>query len=166
MIDLDVVEAALDPRDRGLYPDDPERKRMRSFVPVPLDRESFRDAGLPVTDVSEFTGSPEVMDGRVKTLHPRVHGGILMRDTESDRAELLQLGGEPIEIVVVNLYPFSATVAKGAPFADCIENIDIGGPTMVRAAAKNHNRVTVAQHGQCAALPVPRHGSCASSGHT
>jgi len=105
--------------------------------------KAIRDAGLPVTDVSEFTGSPEVMDGRVKTLHPRVHGGILMRDTESDRAELLQLGGEPIEIVVVNLYPFSATVAKGAPFADCIENIDIGGPTMVRAAAKNHNRVTV-----------------------
>jgi len=128
--------------------------------------KAIRDAGLPVTDVSEFTGSPEVMDGRVKTLHPRVHGGILMRDTESDRAELLQLGGEPIEIVVVNLYPFSATVAKGAPFADCIENIDIGGPTMVRAAAKNHNRVTVAQHGHCAALPVPRHGSCASSGPT
>ena len=105
--------------------------------------KAIRDAGLPVTDVSEFTGSPEVMDGRVKTLHPRVHGGILMRDTESDRAELLQLGGEPIDLVVVNLYPFSATVAKGAPFADCIENIDIGGPTMVRAAAKNHNRVTV-----------------------
>ena len=105
--------------------------------------KAIRDAGLPVTDVSEFTGSPEVMDGRVKTLHPRVHGGILMRDTDSDRAELLQLGGEPIDLVVVNLYPFSATVAKGAPFADCIENIDIGGPTMVRAAAKNHNRVTV-----------------------
>ena len=127
--------------------------------------KAIREAGLPVTDVSEFTGSPEVMDGRVKTLHPRVHGGILMRDTESDRAELLQLGGEPIEIVVVNLYPFSATVAKGAPFADCIENIDIGGPTMVRAAAKNHSRVTVAQHGQSACLgSAPQLGSCASSG--
>ena len=105
--------------------------------------KAIREAGLAVTDVSEFTGSPEVMDGRVKTLHPRVHGGILMRDTEGDRAELASLGGEPIELVVVNLYPFSATVAKGAPFADCIENIDIGGPTMVRAAAKNHSRVTV-----------------------
>ena len=133
--------------------------------------KAIREAGLPVTDVSEFTGSPEVMDGRVKTLHPRVHGGILMRDTESDRAELLQLGGEPIEIVVVNLYPFSATVAKGAPFADCIENIDIGGPTMVRAAAKNHSRVTVAQHGQSACLgsapssaPAPPQGALSGSG--
>jgi len=105
--------------------------------------KAIREAGLPVTDVSEFTGSPEVMDGRVKTLHPRVHGGILMRGTDSDLEQLKQLGGEPIDIVVVNLYPFSATVAKGAPFADCIENIDIGGPTMVRAAAKNHSRVTV-----------------------
>jgi len=105
--------------------------------------KAIREAGLAVTDVSEFTGSPEVMDGRVKTLHPRVHGGILMRDTEGDRAELASLGGEPIELVIVNLYPFGATVAKGAPFADCIENIDIGGPTMVRAAAKNHSRVTV-----------------------
>ena len=133
--------------------------------------KAIREAGLPVTDVSEFTGSPEVMDGRVKTLHPRVHGGILMRDTESDRAELLQLGGEPIEIVVVNLYPFSATVAKGAPFADCIENIDIGGPTMVRAAAKNHSRVTVAQHSQRARLgsapssaPAPPQGALSGSG--
>ena len=133
--------------------------------------KAIREAGLPVTDVSEFTGSPEVMDGRVKTLHPRVHGGILMRDTESDRAELLQLGGEPIEIVVVNLYPFSATVAKGAPFADCIENIDIGGPTMVRAAAKNHSRVTVAQQGQSACLgsapssaPAPPQGALSGSG--
>jgi phosphoribosylaminoimidazolecarboxamide formyltransferase/IMP cyclohydrolase len=83
------------------------------------------------------------MDGRVKTLHPRVHGGILMRETEADHAQLLEIGGKPIDLVVVNLYPFSATVAKGAPFDDCIENIDIGGPTMVRAAAKNHARVTV-----------------------
>ena len=83
--------------------------------------------------------------------------------TSRDRL-LLQLGGEPIEIVVVNLYPFSATVAKGAPFADCIENIDIGGPTMVRAAAKNHSRVTVAQRGQTGPWAVPQLGSCASSG--
>jgi phosphoribosylaminoimidazolecarboxamide formyltransferase/IMP cyclohydrolase len=106
--------------------------------------KAIRDAGVPCSDVSEYTQSPEVMDGRVKTLHPRVHGGILMRDTEADREQLTKLlGGEPIDLVVVNLYPFAATVAKGAPFDVCIENIDIGGPTMVRAAAKNHARVTV-----------------------
>jgi phosphoribosylaminoimidazolecarboxamide formyltransferase / IMP cyclohydrolase len=105
--------------------------------------KAIREAGIPVKDVSEFTNSPEIMDGRVKTLHPRVHGGILMRETEADAAQLGEIGGAPIDIVAVNLYPFSATVAKGAPFADCIENIDIGGPTMVRAAAKNHSRVTV-----------------------
>jgi len=106
--------------------------------------KAIREAGVPVIDVSEYTQSPEVMDGRVKTLHPKVHGGILMRDTDADREELgVKLGGKPIDLVVVNLYPFSATVAKGAPFADCIENIDIGGPTMVRAAAKNHPRVSV-----------------------
>uniref|UniRef100_A0A7S4AZR5 MGS-like domain-containing protein n=1 Tax=Chrysotila carterae TaxID=13221 RepID=A0A7S4AZR5_CHRCT len=105
--------------------------------------KAIREAGIPVTDVSEYTESPEIMDGRVKTLHPRVHGGILMRGTEADQQQLLAIGGQPIDLVVVNLYPFSATVAKGAPFADCIENIDIGGPTMVRAAAKNHARVTV-----------------------
>jgi len=106
--------------------------------------KTIREAGVPCTDVSEYTQSPEVMDGRVKTLHPRVHGGILMRNTEADRAQLTDmLGGEPIDLVVVNLYPFAATVAKGAPFDVCIENIDIGGPTMVRAAAKNHARVTI-----------------------
>ena len=85
------------------------------------------------------------MDGRVKTLHPRVHGGILMRELPGflDAEQLRQIGGAPIDLVVVNLYPFSATVAKGAPFDECIENIDIGGPTMVRAAAKNHARVSV-----------------------
>jgi phosphoribosylaminoimidazolecarboxamide formyltransferase/IMP cyclohydrolase len=106
--------------------------------------KAIREAGIPVTDVSEYTESPEIMDGRVKTLHPRVHGGILMRDNGKDEQQLTDLGGQPIDLVVVNLYPFTATVAKGAPFADCIENIDIGGPTMVRAAAKNHERVTVA----------------------
>jgi len=105
--------------------------------------KAIREAGIAVKDVSEFTNSPEIMDGRVKTLHPRVHGGILMRETESDAAQLSEIGGAPIDLVCVNLYPFSATVAKGAPFADCIENIDIGGPTMVRAAAKNHARVTI-----------------------
>ena len=106
--------------------------------------KAIRDAGIPVKDVSEFTNSPEIMDGRVKTLHPRVHGGILMRDNGGlDLAQLDSIGGAPIDLVCVNLYPFCATVAKGAPFDDCIENIDIGGPTMVRAAAKNHARVSV-----------------------
>ena len=105
--------------------------------------KAIRDAGVPVIDVSEFTGSPEIMDGRVKTLHPRVHGGILMRGTDADTEQLTQIGGKPIDLVVVNLYPFGATVAAGKPFADCVENIDIGGPTMVRAAAKNHPRVSI-----------------------
>jgi phosphoribosylaminoimidazolecarboxamide formyltransferase/IMP cyclohydrolase len=100
-------------------------------------------AGIPVGTVEAYTGSPEVMDGRVKTLHPRVHGGILMRG-EVDDADLERLGGKPIDLVVVNLYPFAETVAKpGASHADIIENIDIGGPSMVRSAAKNHARVAV-----------------------
>ncbi|MBZ0120139.1 MAG: bifunctional phosphoribosylaminoimidazolecarboxamide formyltransferase/IMP cyclohydrolase, partial [Sandaracinaceae bacterium] len=104
---------------------------------------SLRGAQIPVTDVSEYTGSPEVMDGRVKTLHPRVHGGILMRDTIGDRTQLTELGGKPIDLIVVNLYPFEQTVQKGAPHEEIIENIDIGGPSMIRSAAKNHARVTV-----------------------
>jgi len=105
--------------------------------------KALRDAGIPVTDVSEYTGSPEVMDGRVKTLHPRVHGGILARPIESDLNQLAEIGGHPIDLVVVNLYPFEATVAKGSDYATCVENIDIGGPCMVRAAAKNHQRVSI-----------------------
>jgi len=104
---------------------------------------ALRDAGLAVTDVSDFTGSPEIMDGRVKTLHPRVHGGILMRDTDADRGALEGIGGAPIDLVVVNLYPFEDTVARGAPHPEVVENIDIGGPSMLRSAAKNHARVTV-----------------------
>jgi phosphoribosylaminoimidazolecarboxamide formyltransferase/IMP cyclohydrolase len=104
---------------------------------------SLRGAGLPVTDVAHYTGSPEVMDGRVKTLHPRVHGGILMRDTIGDRTQLTELGGQPIDLVVVNLYPFEDTVRRGAPHDEIVENIDIGGPSMIRSAAKNHARVTV-----------------------
>jgi phosphoribosylaminoimidazolecarboxamide formyltransferase/IMP cyclohydrolase len=100
-------------------------------------------AGVPVTPVEAYTGSPEVMDGRVKTLHPRVHGGILMRG-DVDAKDLERLGGHPIDLVVVNLYPFAQTVAKpGASHAEIVENIDIGGPSMVRSAAKNHARVTV-----------------------
>ena len=105
--------------------------------------KALREAGLAVIDVSEYTGSPEVMDGRVKTLHPRVHGGLLMRDTAEDKAQLAALGGKPIDLVVVNLYPFESTVQRGAPHDEVIENIDIGGPSMLRSAAKNHARVTV-----------------------
>ncbi len=105
--------------------------------------KAIREAGIAVRDVSEFTDSPEVMDGRVKTLHPRVHGGILMRDDAKDREELTALGGAPIDLVVVNLYPFEQTVAKGAAHEVVVENIDIGGPSMLRSAAKNHTRVAV-----------------------
>jgi phosphoribosylaminoimidazolecarboxamide formyltransferase/IMP cyclohydrolase len=105
--------------------------------------KSLREAGLRVTDVSEYTASPEIMDGRVKTLHPRVHGGLLMRDSAEDQRQLEQIGGAAIDLVVVNLYPFEATVERGAPHAEVIENIDIGGPSMLRSAAKNHARVTV-----------------------
>ena len=101
------------------------------------------EAGIPVVQVSDYTGSPEIMDGRVKTLHPRVHGGILMRG-EGDLADLAKVGGKPIDLVIVNLYPFEQTVAKGtASHAAIIEEIDIGGPSMVRSAAKSHPRVTV-----------------------
>jgi len=100
----------------------------------------LRDAGLPVTDVSDYTGFPEMLDGRVKTLHPKVHGGILgRRDLPEHLATMNEHGILPIDLVVVNLYPFRETVAKpGCTLDDAIENIDIGGPTMVRAAAKNH----------------------------
>ncbi|WP_310451609.1 bifunctional phosphoribosylaminoimidazolecarboxamide formyltransferase/IMP cyclohydrolase [Sulfuritalea sp.] len=100
----------------------------------------LRDAGLDVTDVSDYTGFPEMLDGRVKTLHPKVHGGILgRRDLPEHLAVMAEHGIAPIDLVVVNLYPFRETVAKpGCTLDDAIENIDIGGPTMVRAAAKNH----------------------------
>ncbi len=103
----------------------------------------LREADVPVVDVSEYTESPEIMDGRVKTLHPRVHGGILMRDTDDDRSALGGIGGKPIDLVCVNLYPFEQTVARGASHEETIENIDIGGPSMVRSAAKNQARVVV-----------------------
>jgi phosphoribosylaminoimidazolecarboxamide formyltransferase/IMP cyclohydrolase len=97
--------------------------------------------GIPVRPVEDYTGSPEVMDGRVKTLHPRIHGGILAREGR-DAADLSRLGAELIDVVVVNLYPFERTVAGGASRDVAIENIDIGGPSMLRSAAKNHARVT------------------------
>ena len=105
---------------------------------------ALRAAGLTVSDVAELTGFPEMMDGRVKTLHPRVHGGLLaLRDNLEHIAAMEAHGIAPIDLLVVNLYPFEATVAKGADYATCIENIDIGGPAMIRAAAKNHAFVTV-----------------------
>jgi phosphoribosylaminoimidazolecarboxamide formyltransferase / IMP cyclohydrolase len=105
---------------------------------------ALKAAGLAVTDVSEHTGFPEMMDGRLKTLHPKVHGGLLARrDTPEHMASAGQHGIGMIDLAVVNLYPFEATVAQGADEATCIENIDIGGPAMIRAAAKNHGAVTV-----------------------
>ncbi|MFG3252284.1 bifunctional phosphoribosylaminoimidazolecarboxamide formyltransferase/IMP cyclohydrolase [Streptomyces sp. NPDC048172] len=101
-------------------------------------------AGVPVTAVEELTGFPECLDGRVKTLHPRVHAGILAdQRLEAHREQLAELGVEPFELVVVNLYPFEQTVASGAAPDECVEQIDIGGPSMVRAAAKNHPSVAV-----------------------
>ena len=97
-----------------------------------------------MSDVSDLTGFPEMMDGRVKTLHPKVHGGLLaVRDNADHAAAMRDHGIAPIDLLVVNLYPFEATVANGAGFDDCIENIDIGGPAMIRAAAKNHADVAV-----------------------
>ncbi len=102
------------------------------------------DAGVPVTKVEELTGFPECLDGRVKTLHPRVHAGILAdRRLESHREQLAELGIEPFDLVVSNLYPFTDTVTSGASEDECVEQIDIGGPSMVRAAAKNHASVAI-----------------------
>ena len=104
---------------------------------------ALRDAGLPVIDVSDITNFPEMMDGRVKTLHPMVHGGLLALRDNPDHIEAMETHGiGPIDLLVVNLYPFEATVAAGADYDTCIENIDIGGPAMIRAAAKNHGFVT------------------------
>jgi phosphoribosylaminoimidazolecarboxamide formyltransferase / IMP cyclohydrolase len=106
--------------------------------------KALRDAGLTVTDVSDHTGFPEMMDGRVKTLHPTIHGGLLaLRDDAGHVASMAEHDIAPIDLVVVNLYPFAATVAKGAARPEIIENIDIGGPSMVRSAAKNHGFVAI-----------------------
>ncbi len=105
--------------------------------------KALRDAGVAVKDVAEVTGFPEMMDGRVKTLHPMVHGGLLaLRDNDEHVAAMKEHGIGAIDLLVVNLYPFEETVAKGADYETCIENIDIGGPAMIRAAAKNHGFVT------------------------
>ena len=106
---------------------------------------AIREAGVPCTDVSDVTGFPEMMDGRVKTLHPRIHGGLLaLRDNPDHMATLDAHEIEPIDVVCVNLYPFEDTISRpGCTLADAIENIDIGGPAMLRSAAKNHESVYV-----------------------
>jgi phosphoribosylaminoimidazolecarboxamide formyltransferase/IMP cyclohydrolase len=106
--------------------------------------QAIRDAGLEITDVADYTGSPEILKGRVKTLHPAVHGGILARNTSDDAADLARIHAVPIDLVVVNLYPFQQTIERSDPtLEEAIENIDIGGVALIRAAAKNYERVTV-----------------------
>jgi phosphoribosylaminoimidazolecarboxamide formyltransferase / IMP cyclohydrolase len=107
-------------------------------------RSAIAAAGLPVRDIADLTGFPEMMDGRVKTLHPLVHGGLLgVRDAPAHASAMAEHGVEGIDILYVSLYPFEATVAQGGDFASCIENIDIGGPAMIRSASKNHGYVAV-----------------------
>ncbi len=106
--------------------------------------KALQDAGIPITQVSDHTGFPEIMDGRVKTLHPKIHGGLLARrDVAEHQQAMADQGIVPIDLLVSNLYPFEETVAAGSDFEACIENIDIGGPAMIRAAAKNHDFVAV-----------------------
>ena len=106
--------------------------------------KKIAEQGIPVTPVEQVTGFPEVLDGRVKTLHPKVHAGLLADTRKPEHLSALDtLGIEPFDLVVVNLYPFSETVASGASEDECVEQIDIGGPSMVRAAAKNHPSVAV-----------------------
>src|SRR5512132_161210 len=106
--------------------------------------ETIAEAGLPVTAIEKVTGFPECLDGRVKTLHPMVHAGLLADlRLESHRAQIAELGVEPFDLLISNLYPFTATVASGALPEDCISQIDIGGPAMVRSSAKNHASVAV-----------------------
>jgi phosphoribosylaminoimidazolecarboxamide formyltransferase/IMP cyclohydrolase len=141
---------------------------------------ALRAAGIPVVEVSDHTGFPEILDGRVKTLVPQIHGGILgRRDLPVHLAQMAAHDIAPIDIVVVNLYPFAATVARGAAYDDCIENIDIGGPAMIRAAAKNHDSVAIltapAQYDEVLAelaraggttLPLRRRLAAAAYAHT
>ncbi|MEQ1868106.1 MAG: bifunctional phosphoribosylaminoimidazolecarboxamide formyltransferase/IMP cyclohydrolase, partial [Micropepsaceae bacterium] len=104
----------------------------------------IRQNSIPVTEVADYTGSPEILGGRVKTLHPAIHGGLLARGTEADRADLDRISADYIDLVAVNLYPFEQTIAKpDVTLAEAIENIDIGGVTLIRASAKNSERVTL-----------------------
>jgi phosphoribosylaminoimidazolecarboxamide formyltransferase/IMP cyclohydrolase len=105
---------------------------------------TLKEEGLAVTDVATVTGFPEMLDGRVKTLHPKVHGGLLADRSKPEHVSALSEHGIPeIDLLAINLYPFEETLTRGAGFDECIENIDIGGPAMIRAAAKNHGSVTV-----------------------
>ncbi|MDR3424263.1 MAG: bifunctional phosphoribosylaminoimidazolecarboxamide formyltransferase/IMP cyclohydrolase [Alphaproteobacteria bacterium] len=143
--------------------------------------EKLRQAGIKVIDVGAYTGFPEMMDGRVKTLHPRIHGGILQRrDLPQHQDEAKKHDIPPIDLIVSNLYPFRQTVASGADFGACVENIDIGGPSMVRSAAKNHAFVTIvtdpaqyedviaemAQHDGATSLPFRKKLAAAAFAHT
>ena len=104
----------------------------------------LRENNIPVSEVADYTKSPEILGGRVKTLHPAIHGGLLARPTQEDHQQLLDLGWDYIDLVAVNLYPFEETIAKpNVTYAEATENIDIGGVTLIRAAAKNHERVTL-----------------------
>merc|ERR1719421_2541727 len=106
--------------------------------------KKLRELGCSVQDVAEYTGSPEILDGRVKSLHPKVHGGLLAaRGSEAHMQECKEHGIRPIDLVIVNLYPFAQAVREGGDFSTCVENIDIGGPAMVRASAKNHAGVCI-----------------------
>src|SRR5215472_15866033 len=129
----------------GLIPCARELARLNvELVSTGGTAKALAEADLAVVDVAELTGSPEMMDGRVKTLHPKVHGGLLAIRANAEHAGAMkQHGIRPIDLLVVNLYPFEETVARNAIYDDCIENIDIGGPAMIRAAAKNHGDVTV-----------------------
>ncbi|MEM1370861.1 MAG: bifunctional phosphoribosylaminoimidazolecarboxamide formyltransferase/IMP cyclohydrolase [Pseudomonadota bacterium] len=130
--------------------------------------KALSQAGLDVRDVSALTGFPEMMDGRLKTLHPRVHGGLLaVRDNDEHAASARDHDIAMIDLLVVNLYPFEQTVANDSPFEDCIENIDIGGPAMIRAAAKNHDAVTVvvdAADYEVLIAELTKHDGCTSLG--
>ncbi|MFM2263887.1 MAG: hypothetical protein RLY81_239, partial [Actinomycetota bacterium] len=109
--------------------------------------KNLADAGIPVVEVSQYTGFPEIMSGRVKTLHPRIHGGILADQENSEHmAAIADLEIAPFDLVIINLYPFAETIASGASFEESIEQIDIGGPSMLRGAAKNHGSVAVISH--------------------
>ena len=148
--DIRVVRALISVSDKsGLI----ERAERLAALGVELvstggTSKALKEAGLEVKDVSDLTGFPEMMDGRVKTLHPVVHGGLLyLRDNEDHAAAAAEHGILPIDLVYINLYPFEATVAAGKDFDTCIENIDIGGPAMLRAAAKNHGYVAVCTDG-------------------
>jgi len=122
--------------------------------------KALREAGLPVEDVSSVTDFPEIMDGRVKTLHPKIHGGLLALRDKPDHAEAMRAHGiEGIDLLVCNLYPFEATVARGADFDETVENIDIGGPAMIRAASKNHGFVTVVVDPEDYAVVIAELGS-------